>query len=73
MDKIVPKLVQNLRAGHSVKRGLWDCKMEVHMIVVETLLSLLLVVFIAISIAIFITIRKWGNYFSRWNREFMRG
>lgn len=43
-----------------------------HMIAVEKLLSLLLIVFIAVSIAIFVAIYKWGNYFSRWNREFMR-
>lgn len=42
-----------------------------HMIAIETLLSLLLVVFVAISIAIFITIRRWGNYFNRSNRELM--
>lgn len=42
-----------------------------YMIVVEILFSLLFSVFIVL-IVIFVVIYKWGNYFSRWNREFMR-
>lgn len=43
-----------------------------YMIVVEILFSLLFIVFIVVLIVIFVVIYKWGNYFSRWNREFMR-